>query len=272
MFFLLLVCVTTYGQEKRKFTPLFQKMTSENTDFERTYFFEKEKTTIVDSGKNTLKHKGEVYGLSSIEKVNAFAWYCISHGSERDYKDYFRNVHGSFVFYDDERKRSELIVRKGKLKYGQLWTNEGAEVLVDGNGINKYDTDDGEETVYETYKDSLLTVGYSVRKLKMDTIYRTIDKMASPKEGIPDFIQNVGKAIKYPGIARLLGKEGRVYVSFVVDESGKLIDFKPLSDEGYRFEDKTIKKLEQFPKWNPALLNNRAVKMRFVLPVNFELR
>jgi periplasmic protein TonB len=95
--------------------------------------------------------------------------------------------------------------------------------------------------------------------------------MASPKEGVQEFLRNLVTILKYPGIARLAGKEGMIYVQFVVDKNGSLTDFKPLGNEGYNFEQKAIKKLEKLPSWNPGIYKNKVVKQKFVLPVRFKL-
>lgn len=95
--------------------------------------------------------------------------------------------------------------------------------------------------------------------------------MAIPKEGFEEFFQNLVNVLRYPGIARLAGKEGHIYVEFVVDKNGQLTDFRPLSSEGYNFEEKAIKKLEKLPPWHPAIYKSYRVKQKFVLPVKFKL-
>ncbi|MFM7851621.1 MAG: TonB family protein [Flammeovirgaceae bacterium] len=77
--------------------------------------------------------------------------------------------------------------------------------------------------------------------------------------------------LKYPLVARFVGKEGRVFIQFVVDENGKLTDFSPKTKEGYGLETKVIRKLEAFPNWTPAVYNGKFVKTRFVLPIKYQL-
>lgn len=268
---LLLTSLVLFGQERRYFTPYFQTMTSEKTKFERIYNFQDGQTFIEDYNDQKIEHKASITGLSEIEKINAFAWYCISQGNEIHYREYFKNAKAVFDFYDNGKINKQLIIRDSKVKYGQVWNKESLPILKNGSGLNSYMSDEMDEVIYENYKDSTLVIRYGIRTDKKDTILYTYDKMASPKEGLQNFYQNLVKVLKYPGIARLVGKEGRIYVQFVVDEEGKLTDFIPLTKEGFRFEARAVKKLEEFPNWNPATLKNKPVKTKFILPVKFEL-
>jgi TonB family protein len=164
-----------------------------------------------------------------------------------------------------------VIICDKEYKYGQVWNRDGDKVLENGNGSNSHLSDDKSETYYEYYQDSLLVMQYGIRNIEKDTIHYTVDRMAAPKEGFQRFLQNLVNILKYPGIARLAGKEGVIYVQFIVDKNGELTDFKPLSNEGYNFEQKAIKKMEKLPSWNPGIYKNNVVKQKFVLPVKFKL-
>jgi TonB family protein len=269
LIFFLVLPTSFYGQERRFFTRHFQTMVNEKTENERKYTFEENWTIIEDSMGAHLQVKGIIYGLTQLDKVNEFTWYCRSLGEEMNYRDYFKNIKGVFDFYEKGKIVKQVIIKNKKVKYAQVWDSDGQELLSSGTGVNNYRS--GDEDVYESYKDSTLVVCYGIRTEKRDTIYRTYDKLASPKEGLSNFYQNLVRNLKYPGVARLAGKEGRVYIQFIVDEKGNLTEFKALSKEGFNLEAKAIKRLEKFPKWNPTVFNNRSVKSKFVLPINFKL-
>ena len=63
--------------------------------------------------------------------------------------------------------------------------------------------------------------------------------------------ETIQKEICYPGIARKMGWEGKVVVSFVVKENGDIEDMKIVQSSGYQALDKnamtTIKKAAPFP-------------------------
>jgi hypothetical protein len=269
---LLISSILSFGQDKKYFTPYFQNMTPEKTSLERTYVFEEEQTLIEDHQENTLTHKATIFGLTKLEEVNEFAWYCLSRGVEIYYRDYFIKARAVFDFYTKGKLCEQLVIRGNKVSYGQVWNNEGQEILINGSGQNNYKSTELDEEIFENYKDSTLVLKYGIRTEKRDTIYYTYDKMASPKEGLQDFYQRLIGVIRYPELARIAGKEGRIYVQFVVDERGKLTDFKPLTKEGYRFEARVVKRLEESPNWNPAMYKSYAVKSKFILPVKFALK
>jgi hypothetical protein len=270
-FTLLVISTTLLAQETRFFTPYFQNVTSEKTDNVRKYIIEENKTLIEDFESDTISQRGSIYGLTKIDQVNAFAWYCISLGNAINYREFFYATKGDFEFYDNGNIAKRVIIQGIKVRYAQVWDASGREMLTNGNGENRYDSKDYSENVFERYADSVLVESFGVRSERNDTIHYTCDKQASPKEGLQTFYQNLIRTIKYPGIARLAGKEGRIYIQFIVDRNGNLTDFKPLTKEGFNFEKKTIKKLESFPPWYPAAFNSRNVKSKFILPVKFQL-
>jgi hypothetical protein len=262
-----------FAQEERFFTRSFQKVTSERTSNIRKYSYEENRTIVKDVIQDTVVHEVIIYGTTDREKVNEFTWYCLQNGSELYYREYFKDLKAVLNFYDCSKIRTQAIVRGKEYKFGQVWNRESNEAtLVNGSGQNSFMSKDFNETFFEVYEDSILVSSYGIGKLAHDTIHYKVDFMASPKEGFTTFIQKLGKMLNYPGVARLAGKEGRIYVQFAVDKNGELKDFKPLTNEGFNFEEKTIRKLKTLPNWNPAVFKGRRVKQRFVLPVVFKFK
>jgi periplasmic protein TonB len=78
--------------------------------------------------------------------------------------------------------------------------------------------------------------------------------------------------INYPAKAREINKEGRVYVTFVVSETGKIRDVRLLKGVGYGLDEETIRVVKLMPDWTPGMLNGKKVSVQYNLPVNFSLR
>lgn len=165
----------------------------------------------------------------------------------------------------------QVIVRDKRIRYVQVWDKQGQPILEKGSGINTYQQTICNRSI-EIFRDSVLQNSYVVRTCKNDTVYNRTDVMASPKGGLPAFAMQLAEHVKYPGLARLAGKEGRVYIEFIVDEKGDLTEFRPLSNEGYNFEEKTLKNLKKLARWNPAILNGRPIKTMFVQPLYFKFK
>lgn len=104
-----------------------------------------------------------------------------------------------------------------------------------------------------------------------DQVFEIVEEGATPKGGIPQFLQWVGKNIKYPAQAKRMGVEGKVYVQFVVDTDGSLTDVKVIRGIGGGCDEEAVRIFEKAKKWSPGKQRGRAVKQRIVLPINFRL-
>jgi hypothetical protein len=268
----LLISFCSFGQESQYFSMYFQTKVKERTPYLRTYKKNDNKFLTEDFKNDTLQLSGMITGTNEISEVDNFLMYVRTDGQKNLYKDSFKKLNGEFIaYYGNGKPSSQVIYKQNKILHTQVWTADGKEQLINGAGIYKCFSDDSNVDVYQEYEDSVLVSGYSFRRLKGDTLYSKVDKQAEPKEGIQDFYQNLAKVLKYPIVARFVGKEGRVFVEFIVDETGKLTEFNPKTKEGYKFETKVIKELSKFPNWNPAVYKGRFVKQMFVLPINYKL-
>lgn len=219
---LLIIPAALSAQAAEFFTRHFQKLADEKTENVRRYTFEDDRTIIEDYTNNVLEHKGTIYGLTVMGQVNEFAWYCTSLGVEINYRDYFKDVTGVFEFYEKGKIESQAVIRGKTIRYGQVWNAEGQQILTNGNGEDTHQSPGSSNRVYQQYKDSVMVANYTIRTDKLDTLYFIVDKRASPKGGLESFYKDLVSILKYPGMARLGGKEGRVYVQFIIDKQGNL--------------------------------------------------
>lgn len=60
-----------------------------------------------------------------------------------------------------------------------------------------------------------------------------------------------------------------VLIQFVVDKDGSLYDIKALTNHGYGMETEVIRILRKSPRWTPAILNNKPIKVYRKQPVTF---
>ncbi len=78
--------------------------------------------------------------------------------------------------------------------------------------------------------------------------------------------------VKYPLIAQENGIQGRVYVSFVVDEQGNVFDTEIIRGVDFSLDNEALRVVREMPKWKPGRQGGKAVKVRYFVPVRFELR
>ena len=79
--------------------------------------------------------------------------------------------------------------------------------------------------------------------------------------------------IKYPKISRDNGSQGKTFVKFIVNSDGSIQDANVIRSSGDVYLDKeAIRVIEAMPKWKPGRQLGKAVRVEFVLPVNFRLQ
>lgn len=78
-------------------------------------------------------------------------------------------------------------------------------------------------------------------------------------------------SIHYPDLARKAGIEGRVYVQFVVDEHGNVVDPKVIRGIGGGCDEEALRAVKN-AKFRPGMQRGRPVKVRYSLPVVFKLQ
>jgi protein TonB len=82
----------------------------------------------------------------------------------------------------------------------------------------------------------------------------------------------LNREVRYTEMAHRNGKEGIVWVEFIVDEEGNITDMKVLKDEvGFGCADIAVQAIRKMPRWIPGKKNGRNVKTRFIQSIRFEL-
>lgn len=84
-------------------------------------------------------------------------------------------------------------------------------------------------------------------------------------------LEGLQERVEYPEIARRAGVEGRVFVTFVVDERGNVVDPQVARSPSDLLSEAALKAVRE-SKFQPGQQRGRPVKVRYSLPVNFVLR
>lgn len=267
--FLFIFAASAMAQTRIYYSELFKLPVQEKTKYFREFTETDSGAVVVEMCNDTLMAKGVISPLRSVTLMNDFAHFVRSLGNPYQSKHEFTAMRADIDYYQHGIKRSKFVAHLGKVLYAQQWSKNGLPLLVNGTGAEDYM--EKESHFHQSFKDSLLVEMYEVRHAEGDTLYYTYDSMAAPKEGYQQFTEDLVKILKYPGFARLMGKQGVVYVQFIIDKEGRLGEVKPLSHEGFNLEKKAIDKLVKMPKWNPAIFRGRPVKMKFTIPIRFRL-
>ena len=77
--------------------------------------------------------------------------------------------------------------------------------------------------------------------------------------------------LKYPKYAVENGIQGRVYVDFVIDESGNVKDVKVSRSVHTALDEEAVRVVSASPKWKPGRHRGKEVKVAMTVPVDFRL-
>ena len=86
-----------------------------------------------------------------------------------------------------------------------------------------------------------------------------------------DYQKILAENIKYPAFERENNIEGRVIVQFEVDTSGNIKDIKVIKGVSKYIDQEAMRVVSLLDKWEPGTLNNKKVRMRLTIPINFNL-
>lgn len=78
--------------------------------------------------------------------------------------------------------------------------------------------------------------------------------------------------LKYPNVAREYGIEGKVCVNFVLDEEGNLTSATIIKKLGYGCDEEVLRVAKMMPKWKPAKIAGKPIKVTFNQMVDFKLK
>jgi len=111
---------------------------------------------------------------------------------------------------------------------------------------------------------STIIFGQQVDK---DGIYLNVEKMPAIKGGF----SAVGEKVKYPKIAIKMRMQGVVYIGFVVNPEGKVENPKILKSVAEVLDEEALRVVEKEIEFEPGYHEGKAVPVRFVLPIKFQL-
>ncbi len=100
------------------------------------------------------------------------------------------------------------------------------------------------------------------------TIAQSMPQFPGGEKGLREYLI---KNLKYPVKARNKGIEGKVYISFIVDKTGKVTNVRILKGIDPGCDAEAIRIIRAIPQWIPGTQNGNPVDVGFVIPVCFKL-
>jgi len=107
---------------------------------------------------------------------------------------------------------------------------------------------------------------------KKKDVYFTVEKMPVYPGGQKAIREDIAKAVKYPEVAKKNGIQGKVFVTFIVNEQGKIADAKIARGVDPSLDKEALRVMNTLDKtWTPGKEKGKAVKVSYTVPINFSL-
>jgi periplasmic protein TonB len=144
------------------------------------------------------------------------------------------------------------------------------EIKEDVGKDDKKGTDDAPPAIEDNPTDKVVE---AKEEPKVDnSVYEFVEKNPSFPGGEAELLSYLAGNIKYPQFAQESGIKGRVYVQFVVEKDGSVSDVKCVRDIGGGCGKEAERVVRSMPKWSPGEQNGRPVRVKYTLPVLFQLK
>ncbi|TGE05501.1 energy transducer TonB [Hymenobacter fodinae] len=99
-----------------------------------------------------------------------------------------------------------------------------------------------------------------------EKIYSSVEQMPQYGAGPAD----INKLVRYPAQAQSRQTEGVVFASFVIDETGRVINPRIVKGIGDGCDEEVVRVLQQTSgHWQPGVREGQPVKVRLTLPIRF---
>ncbi len=186
--------------------------------------------------------------------------------------------HGLFSYYYEGgqlESQGEFVdgLREGRWEY---WKKNGDK---DGRGTYKLGKENGDWEWYHPNGKLSAREIYENGKIASYTFWDEYGREESgPFEAEPEFpggeakmMEYIQTSVIYPQKAVEMGKEGKVYVQFIVNRDGSIEQVKVMRPVHELLDAEALRVIKEMPNWTPGKQHNRLVRCRFTIPINFKL-
>ncbi len=105
-----------------------------------------------------------------------------------------------------------------------------------------------------------------------ETIFSIVEESPEYPGGQQAMNMFISKNVVYPSVAVDAGIQGKVYVGFVVEKDGSIGEVKVVKGIGGGCDKEAIRVVRSMPKWKPGTQRGKPVRVRYILPIHFNLR
>ena len=82
----------------------------------------------------------------------------------------------------------------------------------------------------------------------------------------------VGKNFEVSDAMMMFSNAEKVFVEFIIEKDGRVLQAKVVRGEDELISEEAIRMVKSLPKFTPAKINGKPVRMSYILPVNVKLQ
>lgn len=100
-------------------------------------------------------------------------------------------------------------------------------------------------------------------------VYKVVEDMPQFTDG--NIFDYLAQHVRYPEEAEKNGIGGMVYMQFVIDTTGKVVEPKVIKSVSPELDAEALRVVSEMPAWKPGMQRGKPVRVSFTLPVIFKL-
>ena len=106
---------------------------------------------------------------------------------------------------------------------------------------------------------------------QQNDVYVVVEEMPEFPGGVVKMNEYLSNSIVYPEYAVENNIEGRVIVEFVVNTDGTITDTQIKQSVHELLDNEALRIVKAMPRWKPAKQKGKLVRVKYTLPINFNL-
>lgn len=300
---LFLLSIVNYSQstdnEITYFDSDWQKTTIENHIYYRvvTELIANELYDVKNCYKSgALQMEGSSLSKQNLIKKGDFIYY-YENGNKKRTEHYDKRIIGNCQeWYEDGTKKSVgeyLEFEEGitnNFKLYQYWSPNGTQTVINGNGAYECNSDESSESgnikngvrdgiwkgelykgklsYVENYENGKFISGTSTDNNNKQYKYDVLESKPEPKKGMQDFYQHIARNFKKPKDLDII--KGKIYVQFIVNKDGEIVEPKILKSLHPTLDQEAIRVISSYAKWIPAKQRGRYVRVLYSIPISLQ--
>ena len=103
-------------------------------------------------------------------------------------------------------------------------------------------------------------------------IFQVVQFMPEFPGGMVELMNYISSNVHYPADALAAGIEGRVTTMFIVEKDGTLSNVQILRNLEPSLDAEALRVIRSMPTWKPGYQNDKPVRTRYTVPVNFRIQ